>query len=87
MSVDVRIVHEGEAVDAEQMDFKTTAHCVEMLDVEDGTKIEVDHRIKSVFRLRDKKAEDGTPIYVCAGQVIIKKIPAEHVAAEIESGR
>ena len=67
----VKLPYESEVVDADQVEFKSVGGSPEILELEDGTKIEFGHRVKNVFKLRDKKKDDGSPIYICSGQVSI----------------
>lgn len=61
----VKVLYEGEAVDAEQVQFTNVAPGVELLDIEDGTRITVTCITKTIFRLLHKRKENGDPIYVC----------------------
>jgi hypothetical protein len=49
--VAVKIPYEGETVDAEQMEFKSSAPCSEVLTVEDGSVIELSHQVGSIFQI------------------------------------
>ncbi len=68
----VKVPFENEVVDADQVNFESSGGAPELLELEDGTKIEFGHQVKTIFKLRDKKKEDGSPVYICAGQVNIK---------------
>lgn len=69
----VKIPYENEVVDADQMEFKSVGGAVpELLELEDGATIEFGHRVTTIFKLRDKKKEDGSPVYICVGQVKIQ---------------
>ena len=72
MNTLVKVAYEGETVDADQMEFQSSAPCSEILTIEGGVVIELSHKVASIFRLRDKKKEDGTPIYLCMGNVTLK---------------
>jgi len=63
----VKVVYEGETVDADDMGFKAITEAPLSYQVEDGTVIEIKHEVKKVFRLCDKKKEDGSPIYLVNG--------------------
>lgn len=68
----VKIVYEGETVDAEEMQMTPTSESVGVYLLGDGAVIELKHEVKTVYRLCDKKKEDGTPIYVVTGEVRMK---------------
>jgi hypothetical protein len=76
VSEKVRVVYEGETVDADELSFKVQADPVLSCEVSDGAIIEVRHQVKSIYRLRDKKKPDGSPIYIMTGRVETKTIPA-----------
>jgi hypothetical protein len=71
----VKIVYEGETVDAEELSFKGQGNSVLLIEVGDGAKIELKHEIKNVYRLCDKKKEDGNPIYIMTGKLETRQIP------------
>jgi hypothetical protein len=72
----VRLMYEGELVDADDVRFTSAGGGPpELLQLEDGTRIEFGHQVQTVFRLRDKKKEDGAPVFICAGQVKITVTP------------
>lgn len=67
----VKIVYQGEAVDAEELKFVAETPTA-YLRIEDGAVIEFRHDVNGVFRLCDKKKPDGSPIYILAGQANLK---------------
>lgn len=71
----VKVPYENEVVDADQIEFNSVGGAPELLELKDGTRIEFGHQVKTVFKLRDKKKADGSPIYICSGQVNIKLTP------------
>jgi len=72
----VKLPYENEVVDADQVGFTSSGGSAELLALDDGAKIEFLHKVSNVFRLRDKKKDDGSPIYICTGQVNINLTPA-----------
>jgi hypothetical protein len=65
----VKIVFEGETVEADQMDFVTESTISGRYKVEDGAAIELSHHVKTVYRLKARKKPDGSPLYVLIGEV------------------
>jgi hypothetical protein len=64
----VKTFFEGQTVDADQMDFKVEAQLTGRFHIEDGATVELRHAVKNVYRLRDKKKPDGSPVYVLIGE-------------------
>lgn len=71
----VKVPFENEVVDADQLAFKSVGGSPELLELEDGATIEFGHNVRTIFKLREKKKEDGSPVYICVGQVQIKTVP------------
>lgn len=67
MSPRVKIPYEGDTVDAEELDFKVLSSTPIVINIGDGSKIEMEHTVARIYRLCDKKKEDGSPIYVMVG--------------------
>ncbi len=63
----VKIPYENETVDADEMEFRVLSGAPVVIKISDGTEIEFEHGISRVYRLCDKKKEDGSPIYVMTG--------------------
>ena len=63
----VKVVYEGETVDADEMEFKAIAEPPISYGLNDGTIIEIKHEVKKVFRLCEKRKADGSPIYLLSG--------------------
>jgi len=63
----VKVPWEGETVDADEIDFKIESGAPLVLQLSDGTKIELEHQISKVYRLSEKRKEDGSPIYLMTG--------------------
>jgi hypothetical protein len=63
----VKLVHEGEQVDAEEVEFSTEGASEVVCRLDDGTVIRIAHDVKSIYRLREKKRKDGSPIYIVMG--------------------
>jgi hypothetical protein len=72
----VKVIHEGETVDAEEMDFDALIEDSQTYSVKDGTHIEIRHQVKKVYRLCDQKKPNGDPIYILTGTAEITTIPA-----------
>jgi hypothetical protein len=73
----VKIVFEGQTVDADQMDFKVESQVNGRFQIEDGATVELAHAVKNVYKLKDKKKPDGTPVYVLMGEASTKtSLPA-----------
>lgn len=68
MKTGVRVPHNGETVDAVELDFSVAGDGVIVISAEDGTLLEISHKILSVYRLEGKMdPQDGTPLYVVIG--------------------
>jgi hypothetical protein len=67
----VKVPFEGDTVDAEEMSFEILSGGPVMLKLDDGTLVEVDHHVGKVYRLLEKKKDDGSPIYLLSGAVKI----------------
>jgi len=67
----VKVPFEGETVDAEDISFDVSEAVRGVCRLADGTTISMTHEIKKVYRLCDKKKEDGSPIYMLVGQTAI----------------
>jgi hypothetical protein len=67
----VKVVHEGETVEADQLDFKAESATSGVYAIEDGSRIAIQHEVKAVYRLEKKKA-DGTPIYLITGGAAVQ---------------
>jgi hypothetical protein len=70
--IPVKVPFENEVVDADQVMFESTPGVPQSLKIEDGATIEFGHVVHTVFKLRDRKKEDGTPIYICVGNTVIR---------------
>ena len=77
----VKVVHEGETVDADELEFVVVGEPPMEYKLSDGTRIEIRHEVKKVYRLCDKKKEDGSPIYLITGGAKVLTTPAEKVKA------
>ena len=67
----VKVVFEGETVDAEEVPFSVGSPAEAVFDLADGARITFQHHVRSIYRLCDKKREDGSPIYMLAGEARI----------------
>jgi hypothetical protein len=68
----VKVIYEGETVDADEMEFKAVSEAPISYRLNDGTLIEIKHEVKKVFRLCDKKKADGSPIYLLNGTAQVR---------------
>jgi hypothetical protein len=81
--IPVKVPYENDVVDADEMGFKSTSGTPQVLELEDGSKIKFGHTVSKVFKLRDKKKEDGRPIFICVGNALIEVIlPGDENPAE-----
>ena len=78
----VKVVYDGETVDADEMEFKAQAEAIRVYHVGDGAVIEIQHDVKNIYRLCDKKREDGSPIYLVTGTAILKTTRPETKGTE-----
>ena len=68
----VKVAHEGESVDAEEMAFEAVQQ-PSVFKISDGAVIELRHAIKVVYRLCDKKKPNGDPIYLLMGGIELQQ--------------
>lgn len=68
----VKVIYEGETVDADEMEFKAVAEPPISYQLNDGTIIEIKHEVKKVYRLCDKRKADGSPIYLLNGAAHVR---------------
>ena len=68
----VKVVYEGETVDADEMRFEVVAEPPISYRLSDGTVVEIKHEVKKVFRLCDKRKADGSPIYLLNGAAHVR---------------
>lgn len=73
----VRIMHEGDLADADEVSFTGEAVASCSVIIEDGAKLEFTNHLMKVFRLRDKKQADGSAIYAFMGKVETRVTPPE----------
>ena len=79
----VKLAYEGEMVDADEMEFKVQAEISGSYSVDDGAKIDLKHEVKNIYRLCDKRKEDGSPIYLVTGTATLKTtLPPEGAEPE-----
>jgi hypothetical protein len=67
--VRVKVVHEGETVDAEELSFKLILQSKGTYETSDGVTITLSHEAKAIYKLCDKHKADGSPIYLVTGAV------------------
>jgi hypothetical protein len=72
----VKVPFEGDTVDAEDVAFEISETAPTSFRLADGTTINMRHDVKKVYRLCDKKKEDGSPIYVLVGHTAIDIVSA-----------
>jgi len=80
----VRIVHEGETVDADELTFTIDKEIMGVYNLSDGARIDLDHKVKAVYKLRDKKKEDGSPVYIVTGNVSLTTTQPATKSGEVE---
>lgn len=68
---DVEISHEGETVRAFELDFTTEAENWGEYRTEEGYRIKMRSIVARVYRLIDKTHDDGTPIHILHGSVVL----------------
>jgi hypothetical protein len=68
----VKVVYEGETVDADELEFEVQQEAVGYYKTGDGARIEFKHDVKTIYRLCDQKKEDGSPIYLVTGVAVLK---------------
>jgi hypothetical protein len=72
----VRILHEGELAEAQQLTFSTEGSVVsQVVLAEDGAKLEFQVGLVSLFKLLEKRQADGKPIYVFMTKLEAKITP------------
>ena len=72
MSSKVKVFYEGDTVEAEELAFTKEAETAARYRTSDGAVIDFRHTVKSIFKLCDKKKEDGSPIYIIGGEASFK---------------
>jgi hypothetical protein len=70
----VKILYEGQAVDAEELAFTSQTSSTMTCEISDGAKIEIKQAIAGVYRLCDRKSPEGKPIYLLVGKLDVKEI-------------
>ena len=68
---EVEIPYEGETVKAQELDFTTEADNWGQYKTEQGFEIRMRNVVSRVYRLVDKTRDDGSPIHVLMGSVIM----------------
>jgi hypothetical protein len=68
----VKVIYEGETVDADEMEFKAVSEPPISYQLNDRTIIEIKHEVKKVYRLCDKRKPDGSPIYLLNGAAHVR---------------
>jgi len=78
----VKIAFEGKPVEADEMSFEVESETVGVYQVEGGVKIELRHVTSAIYRIKDRKAADGTQLYVVMGAATMTKTSANQPEAE-----
>ena len=71
----VKVIYEGETVDAEDVEFSTESESIGSYSVTDGTTVTLTHHVKKIYRLCDKKKPDGSPMYLLTGETVVTATP------------
>jgi hypothetical protein len=71
----VKVIYEGETVDAEDLGFTVESETTGSYLVSDGARVTIAHRVKNIYRLCDKKKPDGSPLYLLTGETVVKTDP------------
>jgi hypothetical protein len=74
---EVEISHEGETVRAYELEFTTENDNWGEYKTEERTRIKMRSVVARIYRLIDMAHEDGTPIHVLHGSVVIDTAPAD----------
>lgn len=83
---EVEISHEGETVRAYELEFTTEADNWGEYKTEEGTRIKMRSVVARIYRLLDKIRDDGTPIHILHGSVVMDTAIAQ-VDAPPQDGR
>jgi hypothetical protein len=63
----VKLAYQGETVDAEEVPFSVRSEVHGLYSLGDGAEIELRHEVKNIYRLVDKRKDDGSPVYIVTG--------------------
>lgn len=77
---EVEIPYEGETVRAHELDFTTEIDNWSEYRTEECFRIKMRNVVARIYRLVDRTREDGTPIHVLHGSVVIDTTPPERQA-------
>jgi hypothetical protein len=67
----VKVEFEGQQVDADEVEFKTDKEEWNSYTSEDGATIKLKHVVSTIYKLLDRAKEDGSPVYLVTGTVLI----------------
>lgn len=80
---EVEIPHAGETVRAYELEFTTQSDNWGEYTTEEGTRIKMRSVVARVYRLIDKFREDGQPVHVLHGSVVLDiAVPSGKEASE-----
>lgn len=68
---EVEIPYEGQTVRANELEFTTESDNWGQYRTEEGTQIKMRSVVARIYRLLDKTREDGGPLHVLQGSVVI----------------
>jgi hypothetical protein len=68
----VKVIYEGETVDAEDVEFSIESETVGAYLVAGDARVTIAHHVKNIYRLCDKKKPDGSPLYLLTGETVVK---------------
>jgi hypothetical protein len=80
---EVEISHEGEAVRAYELEFTTESDNWGEYKTEEGTRIKMRSVVARIYRLLDKSRDDGSPIHILHGSVVMDTaVPKTEAASQ-----
>lgn len=71
----VKIAFQGESLDADDLSFERVKEEWSSYETEDGATVKLKHVVTKIYRLCDKKKDDGSPIYVLMGDIVLASDP------------
>ncbi|HEY4361908.1 MAG TPA: hypothetical protein VGN17_13105 [Bryobacteraceae bacterium] len=88
MANKVKVLYEGDTVEADELQFSPVVVTRGEYMIEGGGVIEIRHEVKSIYRLCEKAKADGSPIYLITGgaavQVRLPEMPPANPVLQAE---
>lgn len=75
----VTVTFEGKEERAVELEFEPQKEGWSSYVLPEGTMIKLKHVVTRVFKLIDRAKDDGSPLYVLEGQVIVTTVPSVSV--------